>query len=1303
MKQIKLILLLLILLANTLFAKSWEMEPNREYIYSTNSGVKLKVVAGISDSNKKLCFLIKKEDNSKFYYSGTMYLEFANGHRELAIYSGNKTTDKVSKCIKFDRENVTGYAIPYSVLAQGTVKVWVEASNGDYFPFPDFYLKASDPIKIKDYSITKVSETDDYEKFKMTLSLSRIPTVVKIETDTGRTYYFLKKGWVQLKPDFIEKWDYSSDKKSWTIYFKIKKQEYIQNKWFKLIVQDYRAKSANELVDSRKEYFTIKTLNTSSYSSNNTEKDKNIDFKKMCVGDTLEIFKNCNKKPFVLDFSSGYYDFSIRVVPTESLPSNYSIKAKSTNIFPTWQTLSWNRFSDYKININSKDIKDIDLLKFEVAIFDSNDEVVQSKSISIQIKHYQSQTEIENNTDFDKLFKFFKKSGLISKLDLENKTILYHHFTRAEAALILYEFLKLKNSNFKLPYNINLYENPFADVNKDVDYYEAIITLANFKGSDNITVLTKEFGHFNPLENVTRFQFVKMIIEGLNIDKTNDLSYIQNYDDYSQLGEDAKIYYATAVKEGIIKGDNNKLLPYNKLTIFQALTILQRVLDFNFYPSKDQFIEPVLDDLQIGNPLGSINEIQEFAINVTPIKIYDIFVSNYDKCKKLSVNSQLDSKASESYEWSANFGYFIQLPNQTNNKEVLFCPATKMPNNDYVVKVVGTDGLLNFDEKSVTISRYDFEYKKNISDINPEEIKQNISISKKSSILKENSSFIFNLSGNLYKDNLKIGLEKVSVLLEANGIKYSINDVKWDNNYISFVVPSVKEFYGKNVSIKLNYATNYKHETKYFSAKYEPIYSISGMVEPDKNGDYPKYVRVNYTRVEVDIFGKFNYIAKNSGNFKIEIDRNYESVNISLSDKIPYKEVYLKYIDRDYDNDGVENDKDAFPYDPAISVDRDGDGYPDSYNSGYSDSIIPIDKYPNDPNKSSDDSKNEDDNRFNNEIVLVANNTEPLEQTIPAKFKFVIVSNEKIKALAIKTDKGDHFIKYDLGGEDIISRYGKIEVEIFNYNNWIVKYFIDKIEGGKNKEEIRFKFIIFDYDTTETLAEAEKTTILIDNRDNSENQICTQVITHAYDPKTGQEKDFPTPCDVPDDWVVGYLPDPETSGAIDLDSDILALSQYLYSTKSFQMAGIFAQFDFENVDKAFDWVFVTPNGDVYQLQGNKPTENNLFGWKKVGDGYEVSYEYFKDWLPGQYEKVVFDENSWIMVKLDDWDDDGNGKFDWLLFKNLNNEGDFTDVIYKLDGVTESGNFRYKKIDGMEVYKQNGEYVFYYKDYSSPMP
>ena len=37
---------------------------------------------------------------------------------------------------------------------------------------------------------------------------------------------------------------------------------------------------------------------------------------------------------------------------------------------------------------------------------------------------------------------------------------------------------------------------------------------------------------------------------------------------------------------------------------------------------------------------------------------------------------------------------------------------------------------------------------------------------------------------------------------------------------------------------------------------------------------------------------------------------------------------------------------------------------------------------------------------------------------------------------------------------------------------------------------------------------------------NDDTEVCAQVITSARDPQTGYIKQFPTPCDVPEGWVV---------------------------------------------------------------------------------------------------------------------------------------------------------------------------------------
>jgi len=57
----------------------------------------------------------------------------------------------------------------------------------------------------------------------------------------------------------------------------------------------------------------------------------------------------------------------------------------------------------------------------------------------------------------------------------------------------------------------------------------------------------------------------------------------------------------------------------------------------------------------------------------------------------------------------------------------------------------------------------------------------------------------------------------------------------------------------------------------------------------------------------------------------------------------------------DTDLDGVGNNTDAFPLDPAASLDSDGDGYPDEWNQNMTEANsttgLRIDLYPEDPNR----------------------------------------------------------------------------------------------------------------------------------------------------------------------------------------------------------------------------------------------------------------------------------------------------------------------------------------------------------------
>ncbi len=117
------------------------------------------------------------------------------------------------------------------------------------------------------------------------------------------------------------------------------------------------------------------------------------------------------------------------------------------------------------------------------------------------------------------------------------------------------------------------------------------------------------------------------------------------------------------------------------------------------------------------------------------------------------------------------------------------------------------------------------------------------------------------------------------------------------------------------------------------------------------------------------------------------------------------------------------------------------------------------------------------------------------------------------------------------------------------------------------------------------------------------------------------------------------------------ESEQDALAGYL-AGKTFKINGWFAEHDFENAPTSFDWAYVTPEGDVYQLHGNQPGQESVFGWKKV------------------YFGVSRDEFKYAMVFVGDWDRDGSTKFDWIVI-NLS-----THKVDKLAGANANGTFRY---------------------------
>ncbi len=122
-----------------------------------------------------------------------------------------------------------------------------------------------------------------------------------------------------------------------------------------------------------------------------------------------------------------------------------------------------------------------------------------------------------------------------------------------------------------------------------------------------------------------------------------------------------------------------------------------------------------------------------------------------------------------------------------------------------------------------------------------------------------------------------------------------------------------------------------------------------------------------------------------------------------------------------------------------------------------------------------------------------------------------------------------------------------------------------------------------------------------------------------------------------------------------------AVEDAMMSDTEYTVAGTFCPYDFADAPNAFDWAFTASDGRSYQLQGNAPTDDNVFGWKEVN--------------------ITTPEPQWHMFQLKgDVDGDGSTKFDWVLV-SANPDAP---TVYKLDGVSESGNFEYSAKQNVDV-------------------
>ena len=135
--------------------------------------------------------------------------------------------------------------------------------------------------------------------------------------------------------------------------------------------------------------------------------------------------------------------------------------------------------------------------------------------------------------------------------------------------------------------------------------------------------------------------------------------------------------------------------------------------------------------------------------------------------------------------------------------------------------------------------------------------------------------------------------------------------------------------------------------------------------------------------------------------------------------------------------------------------------------------------------------------------------------------------------------------------------------------------------------------------------------------------------------------------------------------------EALKVRTYLEEMGVGKVAGYFVYHDFENSPPKYDWAYVEPDGTVYQLRGKKPTEYDVFGFKKRKD-------------------VHIDANSgnrFLMIAIYQWSEDADDRFSWLIVD------DKTGEVNKLSGVTKDGIFDYTESLGLYIRIEGDEVHF----------
>jgi len=543
-------------------------------------------------------------------------------------------------------------------------------------------------------------------------------------------------------------------------------------------------------------------------------------------------------------------------------------------------------------------------------------------------------------------------SNMLSDKNIETKV------SRAEAVILVEKFLSQKSSAFKAK-DMGEYYIPFADVDEKADYVGSLLKLSYYVGDvDTTTPISKENKLFRPLDMVTRQEFIALVVQGLDLPIDTGNSYIENFDDYNSgtIADWAYKYFNTAVKYNLMSGNDNKLLPQDDLSVYEALVILgatKKELEGKYKHTEAKFESP--DSLKteelLYKSIGFEYEPQYYESSATPIDIKIVAKSSASKafCGAdnsilLSVGSSTDStsKVSEYYWWNTNAGYFREYKGSENFKKVCFYPATKKPADGYTIVVQGGDNL-GFVDKFVYTGLDANTIHANEDTSSIVSFTNTFNIVHADSNMKANQVYDVRVSGGFEKEGIDAGIEDVTVNLVHGSSRTLLYKGQVIDNEVVFLAPDLPELYGKTINLEVIARTQNQEKVKNISVKYLPTFSILGKIYNANSTDKADYITIGSINVYLDENNEFYYLHDTTNEVKdlkltVHSSSNknsFESSTIDLTYANPQRSVIFVgedstitdvIEDNDSDGDGVIDSEDAFPNDSSESIDTDKDG-----------------------------------------------------------------------------------------------------------------------------------------------------------------------------------------------------------------------------------------------------------------------------------------------------------------------------------------------------------------------------------------